>query len=106
MTVGHDTLKSVTTPAQARAETPENNEPTLEWDDHALLTYLDESSTNDVRDLLLIVQDPTGVVPLPQDHPEMLELGFAEQRKKLDAMESELDALLAGFLARREGRIL
>jgi hypothetical protein len=86
---------------------PENNEPLLEWDDEALYDYFDNSaSMNDVRDMLLIVQDPTGVVPLPRDHPEMLELGFEEQRKKLDAMERELDGLLQGFLARREGRIL
>jgi len=91
----------------ATSTEPENNEPLLEWDDEALYDYFDNSaSMNDVRDMLLIVQDPTGVVPLPRDHPEMLELGFEEQRKKLDAMERELDGLLQGFLARREGRIL
>ena len=91
----------------ASSTEPENNEPLLEWDDEALYDYFDNSaSMNDVRDMLLIVQDPTGVVPLPRDHPEMLELGFEEQRKKLEAMEHELDGLLQGFLARREGRIL
>jgi len=91
----------------ATSTEPENSEPLLEWDDEALYNYFDSStSMNDVRDMLLIVQDPTGVVPLPQDHPEMLELGFEAQRKKLEAMEQELDGLLQGFLARREGRIL
>jgi len=81
----------------------ENNEPLLEWDDQALLNYLDSSSsTNDVRDMLLIVQDTTGVQPLPQDHPDMLELGFAEQKRKLDDMSQSLDRLLMDFLARRE----
>jgi len=81
----------------------ENNEPLLEWDDQALLDYLDSSSsTNDVRDMLLIVQDTTGVQPLPQDHPDMLELGFAQQKQKLDDMSQSLDRLLMDFLARRE----
>jgi len=103
-----NTRDAVSGPEDAATSTePGNNEPLLEWDDEALYDYFDNSaSMNDVRDMLLIVQDPTGVVPLPRDHPEMLELGFEEQRKKLDAMERELDGLLQGFLARREGRIL
>ena len=86
----------------ATAAMTENNEPLLEWDDQALLHYLDSSSTNVVRDMLLIVQDTAGVQPLPQDHPDMLALGFAEQKEKLDQMSQSLDRLLMDFLARRE----
>lgn len=95
-------INAIASQSTVAEEELENNEPLLEWDDEALLNYLDTSSANDVRDMLLIVQDTTGVKPLPHDHPDMLELGFAEQREKLDEMSQSLDHLLMDFLARRE----
>lgn len=69
-------------------------------DDEALRTYLDESALSDVRDLLIRVHDRTEVVPLPDDHPTMLELGYHTMEKRLDAMSAELDSMMHAYLAR------
>lgn len=72
------------------------------WDGAALRTYLDGNSTNDVKDMLVIINDHTGVVPVSHDHPVMAELGLLEQQRKLDALSAQLDGLLQGFLEKRK----
>lgn len=87
---------------QAVAEGSTSKEP--RWNDAALLAYLEQRSSQDARDLLLIVNDKTGVVPLPLDHPTMLGLGFHEHQRQLNDMSARLDGLLNGFLARKAAR--
>lgn len=74
------------------------------WDDVALRTYLDESSTNDVKEMLWRVHDKSDVTPIPLDHPTMVSLGYGEQQKHLDDISSRLDGLLNSFLKGSESR--
>lgn len=80
----HNTLSSTST--------------TPTWSDASLRAYLD-SDDSDIRDLLLVVHDKTGVVPR-RDHPLIKNL-YKEENEKLDAISSDLDGLLNGYLARK-----
>lgn len=71
------------------------------WSDASLRAYLDE--TSDVKDMLLIVNDTTGVVPVGRDHPMMKSL-FVEENTKLEGMGRELDALLRNLTEKRMKR--
>lgn len=68
------------------------------WSDAHLRAYLDDPS--DIRDLLLVVHDTSGVVPVGPDHPLMSNL-FAEERGKVQEMNSALDGLLGQWLAKK-----
>jgi hypothetical protein len=68
------------------------------WSDAALRAYLDDGT--DVRDMLLVVNDTTGVVPVGRDHPIMSSL-FVEESKTVQGMSSELDRLLNGLMEKR-----
>ncbi|KAH7084004.1 hypothetical protein FB567DRAFT_446538 [Paraphoma chrysanthemicola] len=71
------------------------------WSDAALRAYLDDGS--DVRDMLLVVNDTTGVVPVGRDHPIMRTL-YVEESKTLQGMSSDLDRLLNGLMEKRMKR--
>jgi hypothetical protein len=71
------------------------------WSDAALRAYLDDGS--DVRDMLLVVNDTTGVVPVGRDHPIMSTL-FVEESKTVQGMSNELDRLLSGLMEKRMKR--
>ncbi|KAH4989736.1 hypothetical protein HBI70_166780 [Parastagonospora nodorum] len=71
------------------------------WSDAALRAYLDDGS--DVRDMLLVVSDTTGVVPVGRDHPIMSTL-FVEESKRVQGMSTELDRLLSGLMEKRMKR--
>jgi hypothetical protein len=68
------------------------------WSDAHLRAYLDDPS--DIRDLLLVVHDTSGVVPVGPDHPLMSNL-FVEERGKVQEMSSALDNLLGQWLAKK-----
>jgi hypothetical protein len=68
------------------------------WSDSSLRTYLDDGS--DLRDMLLIIHDTTGVVPVGPDHPLMSSL-FAEETKTISGLSGELDSLLNGWLEKK-----
>jgi hypothetical protein len=68
------------------------------WSDAHLRAYLDDPS--DIRDLLLVVHDTSGVVPVGPDHPLMSNL-FVEERGKVQEMNSALDNLLGEWLAKK-----
>jgi len=70
------------------------------WSDTSLRAYLDDGS--EVRDLLLLVHDTTGVVPVGRDHPFMKDL-FVQESKTMQSLSSELDALLKGVMNKRMG---
>ena len=70
------------------------------WSDASLRQYLDESGASDVRDLLLLTRDMTGVVPVGPDHPLMAGL-YAEERGKVREMGAALDGLLGTWLDRK-----
>lgn len=65
------------------------------WSDASLRAYLDDGS--DIRDMLLVVNDTTGVVPVTRDHPFMKNL-FVNETKTMQGLSSELDSLLNGLM--------
>jgi hypothetical protein len=73
------------------------------WSDASLRAYLDESGVSDIRDLLLLTRDTTGVVPVSHDHPIMAGL-FVEERGKVKEMGTTLDGLLGNWLERKSAK--
>lgn len=71
------------------------------WSDSSLRAYLEDG--NDVRDMLLMVNDVTGVVPASRDHPFMKNL-FVEETKTIQGLSGELDRLLTGLMEKRMKR--
>ncbi|QDS77159.1 hypothetical protein FKW77_001596 [Venturia effusa] len=75
-----------------------NSSNTPAWSDAHLRAYLDDPS--DIKDLLLLVHDRSGVVPVGPDHPLMSNL-FAEERGKVQELNTALDSLLGQWLAKK-----
>ncbi|KAF2848086.1 hypothetical protein T440DRAFT_176146 [Plenodomus tracheiphilus IPT5] len=72
------------------------------WSDASLRAYLDDGS--DIRDMLLVVNDTTGVVPVSREHPFMKTL-FVQEEQRMKGLSSELDGLLKGLMDRRMKRV-
>ncbi|KZF26956.1 hypothetical protein L228DRAFT_258309 [Xylona heveae TC161] len=73
-------------------------EMTAPWSFANLKAYFDDD--RNVRDLLLVVHDKTGVKPVTSEHP-MLQGLFGEERKQLAEMNRKLDNMLHEWLAKR-----
>lgn len=99
--IREETLTTITPASSAPAEhpTPSSTSTTPTWSDASLRAYLD-SDDGDIRDLLLVVHDKTGVKPR-RDHPVVQSL-YREENQKLDALSSNLDSLLGQYLARKK----
>ncbi|KAF2087959.1 hypothetical protein K490DRAFT_56528 [Saccharata proteae CBS 121410] len=69
------------------------------WSDASLRSYLDDGS--DIRDMLVVVHDTSGVVPVGPEHPIMADL-FKEERGKMKELSSQLDGLLGDWLGRKK----
>jgi hypothetical protein len=82
---------------------PVSSESTMlpAWSDTCLRSFLEDGS--EIRDLLLVVNDTTGVVPVGKDHPLMSGL-FVEETKAVQDLSSELDRLLGGLMDKRMKR--
>lgn len=87
-------------PKEIDASPPDSSESTSlpAWSDSSLRNYLDDGS--DIRDMLVVINDTTGVVPVGSDHPIMAQFCIEEQ-KTMSGLSSELDALLNGLLEKR-----
>ncbi|KAK5005771.1 protein phosphatase regulator, partial [Cryomyces antarcticus] len=81
--------------------TPLRLTPTPTWSDTRLRAFLD--GDNDIREMLLLVHDRSGAVPVGADHPLAKGL-FGAERERLAEMEGVLDRLLEGVLGRGRGR--
>ncbi|KXT09270.1 hypothetical protein AC579_9926, partial [Pseudocercospora musae] len=68
------------------------------WSDDSLKAWLEDGS--EVRDMLVMIHDKSGVKPAPADHPLMSDL-FVEQRKGVQNMMGQLDGLLGSYLKRK-----
>jgi hypothetical protein len=71
------------------------------WSDSSLRTYLDDGS--DIRDMLVVINDTTGAVPVGRDHPIMAQF-CVEETRTMSGLSSELDSLLNGLLEKRSKR--
>ncbi|KAH7063311.1 hypothetical protein B0J12DRAFT_165452 [Macrophomina phaseolina] len=90
-------------PASAHSPTASAQEPPSAaslpaWSDACLRSYLDDGS--DIRDMLVVVNDTSGVVPVGPEHPIMAGL-FSDERNKVAAMGMQLDSLLGDWLSRK-----
>ncbi|KAL6151814.1 protein phosphatase regulator [Exserohilum turcicum] len=65
------------------------------WSDASLRAYLDDGS--EIRDMLVVINDTTGVVPVGPDHPLMKDY-LAEEMKTMQGLSGELDRLLNGLM--------
>ncbi len=68
------------------------------WSDASLRSWLEDGS--EVKDMMVMIYDKSGVVPVSEDHPLMAGL-FTEQRKGVQSMMGELDGLLGSYLSRK-----
>ncbi|KAM3083672.1 protein phosphatase regulator [Clarireedia jacksonii] len=68
------------------------------WSDTHLRTFFDDDA--DIRDLLVVVYDKSGVVPAGADHPVVGSL-FREENAKLADITNRLDGMLGDWLARK-----
>jgi hypothetical protein len=107
-TAGPPPTRPAPTPSKAERDYQSSSPPISSestslpaWSDAALRAYLDDGS--DVRDMLLVVNDTTGVVPVGRDHPIMSTL-FVEESKTVQGMSTELDRLLSGLMEKRMKR--
>ncbi|KAF2398560.1 hypothetical protein EJ06DRAFT_557799 [Trichodelitschia bisporula] len=73
------------------------------WSDAQLRAYIDESGTMEIRNLLLVVRDKRGVVPVDNGHALMSGLYQADVGACKE-LESSLDGLLLGLVGRRRAR--
>ena len=93
-------LDQPTTSPPTQVHTPSTTRSTPPWSDASLRTYMDND--DDIRDLLIIVQDKSNVTPAGPDHPITANL-FGAEKGRLAEMQSNLDSLLTGWLARKNG---
>ncbi|KAK3708340.1 protein phosphatase regulator [Vermiconidia calcicola] len=68
------------------------------WSDSSLRAWLEDGS--EVKDMMTMIYDKSGVVPVSDDHPLMAGL-FTEQKKGVQDMMSQLDGLLGSYLQRK-----
>ena len=68
------------------------------WSDSSLRAWLDDGS--EVKDMMIMIHDKSGVVAVGDDHPLMAGL-FTEQKKGVQNMMTELDGLLGSYLQRK-----
>ncbi|KAH7342917.1 hypothetical protein BKA65DRAFT_587174 [Rhexocercosporidium sp. MPI-PUGE-AT-0058] len=80
----------------AGSSTTSTSTPT--WSDTHLRTFFDDDA--DIKDLLVVVYDKSGVVPAGPDHPITGNL-FREENAKLADITNRLDGMLGDWLARK-----
>ena len=83
---------------------PVSSESTMlpAWSDASLRAYLDDGS--EIRDMLVVINDTTGVVPVGPDHPWMKDY-LAEETKTMQGLSGELDRLLNGLMEKSMRRM-
>ncbi|KAF2104815.1 hypothetical protein NA57DRAFT_71020 [Rhizodiscina lignyota] len=89
-----------TQPVQQPSRTPSTGSSLPAWSDAALRAYMDD--TSHVKNLLLVVNDTSGMVRLGPEDEEVKSM-FSKEREQLKSMEKELDGLLEGWLERKRG---
>jgi hypothetical protein len=89
----------LTTAPSPTASTPSQSQgPAHPWNDHHLRAWLEDG--REVRDMLVMIHDKSGVTPVSNDHPLMAGL-YTEQRKGVQDMMGQLDGLLGAYLNRK-----
>lgn len=74
---------------------------TRTWSDWSLRTYFEED--DDVKDMLIVVQQDKGEISPQKQHPEIAPL-FADSSRRLDDITKQLDGMLGQWMSRRRAR--
>lgn len=85
-------------PVTDRGASPATSISQQSWSDTSLRSWLEDGS--EVKDMLVLIHDKSGVVPVGDDHPLMAGL-FTEQKKGVQDMMTQLDGLLGSYLQRK-----
>lgn len=93
---------SLSSSVSSRASPSPTTPVSSAWSDAGLRRWLD-GSQNDIKDMLVVINDKSEVVPAGPEHPIMAGL-YVEESKKLQGFREELDGLLGGLFSRRKGR--
>ncbi|KAI9714114.1 MAG: hypothetical protein M1828_001204 [Chrysothrix sp. TS-e1954] len=98
-------LQSLSVPSQTPSHSQSHPQAANQWNHARLREYLDSGAhASDVRNLLLVVGDRSGVKAVGRDHPIMKQYGYAEHERTLDEMSRRLDGMLAEYVGRRDRR--
>jgi len=98
------TFDSLTSPGTTVTPAPDNaggHTMARTWSDWSLRTYFEDD--NDVRDMLIVVQQDKGDTVPAKEHPEIAPL-FAESSRKLADISKQLDGMLGDWLQRKGRR--
>ena len=68
------------------------------WSDSSLRAWLEDGS--EVKDMMTMIYDKSGVRPVSDDHPMMAGL-YTDQKKGVQDMMGQLDGLLGSYLQRK-----
>jgi hypothetical protein len=85
------------------APTPSTSRSTPTWSDASLRSYMDNDQG--IKELLIIIHDSSNVNPVGPDHPLMGNL-FVNERTRLAEMQSNLDAMLTNWVAKKNAMLL
>lgn len=85
-------------------QTPSTVHTSTMWSDSSLKNWLEASGQDEIRDLLIVVNDTSGVQPVGPEH-EMIRGLFGEERGKVAELNSELDGLLGTWMQKRRARL-
>lgn len=80
------TISTSASSSASPASTPTPTQTLPKWNPHHLLTHL-ETQSSEIRDLLIVVHDKTGIEPAGPDHPVIGDL-FKEERGRLVEMNT------------------
>ena len=95
---GLSTDSTTTTVSSASHLWPATPSSQQSWSDSSLRAWLEDGS--DVKDMMVMIHDKSGVVPVGANHPLMAGL-FTEQKKGVQDMMGRLDGLLGSYLERK-----
>lgn len=94
-----DSSATPTAPSTVQPKTPPiQTKVEPQWSDAALRAYMDD--TSHVRNLLLLVHDTSGVVPLGPEDPKV-QAWYPDERRQLKNLERNLDGLLQGWVDKK-----
>ncbi|EMF15910.1 uncharacterized protein SEPMUDRAFT_39007 [Sphaerulina musiva SO2202] len=94
----HNSSKSSFSQRSPASSRPSPTISQQSWSDDSLKAWMEDSS--EVRDMLVMINDTTGVTPVAADHPMMADL-FVQEKKDVQDMMGQLDGLLEGYLRRK-----
>ncbi|USW50343.1 Putative SH3 domain-containing protein [Septoria linicola] len=98
MSTDSNTSKSSSAQLSPPSSRPSPTVSQQSWSDDSLKAWLEDGS--EVRDMLVMINDKSGIKPVAANHPLMIDL-FTQERKGVQDMMGQLDGLLGSYLQRK-----